>query len=390
MTSWRALGALPREIWWLAAVTLANRAGTMALPFLILYLTNRMGLAPERAGLLLAVYGVGSIVSAPVAGRLSDRLGPKRMMVGSLALSAAILFCYPLVESFGALAALTLAWSLAADAFPPVSLALTSELAPTDQRKMAFALNRLAANLGLSIGPAVGGLLATVSFAWLFVVDGATSLAAAALLALAPIPSRRLETEAPDRRLSSHALADSRLTLLLIGVFAVAVVYYQTMSTLPLHFSRNLGFTEATIGLLFAFSTLLIVLFEVPVNVRTAHWPHRRTFLLGGLLVGAGFGGTGFVTSPLGVAVTFAVWTAGELALFPAFSAFVADISPEAKRGEYMGLYLLAFNAAFAVGPWLGTQILAGAGPTALWTACLAGGLLATAVLLLASRDSRG
>lgn len=381
---------LPREAWWLAGITLANRAGTMALPFLILYLTQRAGLAPERAGLLLAVYGSGSLVSAPVSGWLSDRVGPKRMMELSLLFAGLLLLLYPFADGFAALVALTLCWSIAADALPPASLALMSALVPAEQRKAAFALNRLAVNLGMSIGPAAGGLLATISYSWLFVVDGATSLVAAALLALAPIPEIRATHAEGGPQLESRALSDRRLRLVLFGVFAIAIVYYQTFSTLPLHFASNLAFSEATIGLLFALSTLLVVLLEVPINVRTSHWSHMRTFLLGGALIAVGFAATGLATTAAHVAGTIVVWTIGEIVLFPAFSSYIADIAPDAKRGQYMGLYLFAFNAALAVGPWLGTQVFAKLGPAALWLACLGAGLFATAALWRAARAAQG
>ena len=80
MNIWRSLRGLPRDLWILSAASLINRAGTMVLPFLVLYLTKEHGWSAPRAGLALAVYGAGSIIVAPVAGRLSDRIGPIPIM----------------------------------------------------------------------------------------------------------------------------------------------------------------------------------------------------------------------------------------------------------------------------------------------------------------------
>ena len=74
MNPWRGLGALPKEVWYLCLAILVNRAGTMVLPFLTLYLTVDRQWSAGTAGLALTIYGIASIIVAPLAGRLSDRL----------------------------------------------------------------------------------------------------------------------------------------------------------------------------------------------------------------------------------------------------------------------------------------------------------------------------
>ena len=81
---WRGLGALPPKIWIHFTATLINRMGTMAIPFLVLYLTKDVGFNAEHAGLMLGLYGLGSLCSSPFLGKLSDRVGPVRVMKVSL------------------------------------------------------------------------------------------------------------------------------------------------------------------------------------------------------------------------------------------------------------------------------------------------------------------
>ena len=151
----------------------------MALPFLVLYLTRYLGTPATLAGLALSVYGVGGILSAPYAGRLCDRVGPFTVMRASLTLTGILLLLLPLAHNVYVVMALTFVWAVVADATRPATMSALTNATSPDQRKAAIAVNRLAVNLGMSIGPAVGGFLATVSFPLLFVVDGATSLAAA-------------------------------------------------------------------------------------------------------------------------------------------------------------------------------------------------------------------
>src|SRR5579871_1219411 len=84
LNPWRDLAGLPRESWILALTSLVNRAGTMALPFLALYLTKTLHFTAARAGLVLGIYGLVALIWAPLSGRLSDRIGALKLMRGSL------------------------------------------------------------------------------------------------------------------------------------------------------------------------------------------------------------------------------------------------------------------------------------------------------------------
>jgi MFS family permease len=76
------------------------------------------------------------------------------------------------------------------------------------------------------------------------------------------------------------------------------------------------------------------------------------------------------------------VWTFGEMFLFPSLAAYVTDVAPKSRRGEYMGLTQMAMSLAFAVGPWAGTAVLERFGGKTLWLASFAFGLLGTAMML--------
>ena len=222
--AWRDLRHLPRGVWVLFATTLVNRAGTMVLPFLVLYLTRELGFTDAQAGRVLGIYGAAALFAASLSGRLSDVLGPMKVIRNSLLASGAILLVYPLARTQWAVIAMTLALSLAAESFRPASLAVVADLVKPAQRKPAFALTRLAINLGMSIGPAIGGFLATVAFRWLFLVDGVTSIAAGAFLVLALRrgPAHHGETDASAAAPSKRAWQDGRLLFFLAASFPVS------------------------------------------------------------------------------------------------------------------------------------------------------------------------
>ncbi|MGH9969104.1 MAG: MDR family MFS transporter [Pyrinomonadaceae bacterium] len=379
MNPWRGLGGLPREVWFLCLAILVNRAGTMVLPFLTLYLTLNQKLSAGTAGLALTVYGIASIIVAPLAGRLSDRVGGLRIIKLSLVLTGIILFIFPFVQSLTGILAITGLWAVTNEAFRPPSMSIIGDLAGPAQRKAAFALNRLAINLGMSIGPVVGGFLAVHSFKLLFYVDGATALVAGTLLALLPWRTTRqakqtLESsdlravpEAAPALPYSSVLKDRRFLYFLAAMIPVEILFFQPLAAMPLFLVRDLHMTEAGYGALLAINSVIIILVEVPLNSAMANWSHRNALALGALLVGTGFGALVLVNGVVGAAITVVIWTFGEMILLPASAAYVADIAPAAQSGAYMGLYTMGFSVALAVGPWLGTQVLEHFGSSALW-----------------------
>jgi MFS family permease len=373
----------------------------MALPFLVLYLSRSLNFSPSRAGIALAVYGGVALVVGPVAGLLSDRWGPLRLMEGSLLSSGLVLLLFPLAHSWPAVLIMTILFAITGESFRPANLSLISDLGPLELRKPAFALSRWAVNLGMSVGPALGGLLAQKSFSLLFIVDGVTTLSAAAILIFSPFHSSvknfimakkedrsKVEFEEKKRWPLATLFIDSDLRFLLLAILPVSIVFFQHESSMPLHLVRNLNFSESSYGLLFTINTLLIIVLEIPLNSATSHWSLKRTLSLGALLFGIGFGALTVAQTYFQVAITVVIWTFGEMILFPGMSTYISEIAPDGKSGEYMGLYLMSFSLAFMVAPWIGTLVLERLGATSLWSGALMLGLL-SAIALKFIRDKR-
>src|SRR5262245_32708525 len=342
----------------------------MVLSFLVLYLTREQGFTKEQAGFVIFLYGAGAIVCAPLAGRLSDKWGSVPVMRASLFLSGLTLLAYSFARGWPAIIVMTILLAMLTEAFRPAAMSFFAENVEPARRKSAFAVYRLAINLGMAIGPAIGGILATIAFRYLFFVDGATSIAAGLVLASATLPNVRTQprpTGAPSTtkrlRLSTAAHADPRFLFFLAGVLPVCVIFFQHIAAMPLYIVDSLGFTPRTFGLLFSLNCLIIVVLEIPLNAATAHWSHRRTLALGALLSGAGFGAMAFATNVGTLAGTVVIWTFGEMLFFPSSAAYATDIAPEARRGEYSGLYTMVFSIAFGVGPGAGTGLLERSGP---------------------------
>ena len=385
MNLWKSLRGLPKAVWVLSGALLVNRAGSMILPFLVLYATRERGFSPEQAGLVVTSFGLGTMLASPLAGRLADRFSPLAIMQTSLVAGGVAAIALPAAQSFATLAVGIFVWAVLSESYRAPGLAIIGEITPAEQRKPAFALVRLAVNLGLSIGPVVGGLLAERSFPALFVVDGTTSvLAGVVLIALAKrmeLPARIARAVAAGAPPVRAALRDPRYVYFLVAMIPVLAVFFQSFGGMALYVVRDMGVSTSVYGLLLAINTVLIVLLDLPINAATVAWPHRRALLIGSALVGIGFGGLAFARNVPAVAATVVVWTFGEIFLFSPLNALATELAPPARRGEYMGLFQMAFSASFLAGPALGVFVLERFGPGALWGGCLVVALFSGALL---------
>jgi predicted MFS family arabinose efflux permease len=378
-----AFSGLPRDVWWLSLVTFVNRSGTMVLPFLALFLTSRRGFGAADVGVALAVYGLGAMLGVAFGGWLSDHVDPRDVMIVSLVSTGAGFLAFPLIPSRAGVFVLLFFLGGLGEAFRPANMAALMRGLPAESRTRAVALLRLAINLGMSFGPAAGGILASIDYGWLFRVDAATCWAAAIFVLLLRRrgglrPHAATGTGSSDR----SPLGDRPFLALLALEIVVAMVFFQINATYPLTLRDGFGFDERAIGLTLAVNTVLIVFTEMVLVHRLSRTPPLRVATLGAVLLCLGFGLLAW-KAPLGhpavwVIASLVVWTAGEMLHLPFVAGVIAGRAGR-RVGAYMGLYNVAFSLAFVAGPFLGTWSYDHLGRRSPWIACLALGPLLAA-----------
>jgi predicted MFS family arabinose efflux permease len=365
-----AFSGLSRTVWLLSIASLVNRSGTMVMPFLVLYLTAKRGFTTTEAGQALAIYGLGAMVASYAAGWLCDRFSPLLVMKVSLGLTGVSFLMLGHLRSRLAIAAMILVLSLVGEAFRPANLAALAAATGPEERTRSFALLRLAVNMGMTLGPSIGGFLALYDYGWLFVADGATCLAATGLLWLIPAGAAGRAEPSAQAGSGSSPWRDVPFLMMMGMMFLLAVVVFQVNSTYPLTLHDLYRMSEARIGLILAINTLIIVVFEMVLVHRLAARDPMEVVGFGCFLFCAGLALLPLGTSFGFAAFTVAVWTVGEMLAFPIASSVVADLGKGESLGRYMGVFHLTFAAAFVAAPLAGTWIYQRLGAGALWYGC--------------------
>ena len=391
MNPYKGLKGLPHHMWVLFFSSLIYRSGTMVIPFLALYLTKKIGVSPAEAGTALLLYGLAAFLAAPITGKLSDKLGSLKVMKFALFGSGIIFFLYSFIIDYYWILVASFILAAVNESFRPANLAMISELVAPQQRRMAFALNRLAINAGMSIGPVIGGFLTLIDYHYLFYANAVASIAAGVYLSSTQwtsIAKEKLDDVSIETpKLKIAILSDKRFLFFLFAVIPANLVFFQHLGALPLYIVDDLGYTAAAFGLFGAINTVLIIFLEVPLNDFMSNMPYKKSLLIGALLAGIGFGGFAIATTAIPLVVAIIIFTFGEMIFFPGTAAYTSEIAPFNRRGEYMGYYQMTFSFAFSAGPWLGTVVYQHYGSVILWSGALVLGVITAALMLFVKND---
>lgn len=382
---------MPKQAWLLSLVVLVNRSGSMVLFFLTLYLTQKLQFTIADAGKLISIYGLGTLIGTYYGGLLSDKWGTCKVQIYSLIGAGISYFVMLTVHTFTGLAVVLFIAAAITDAFRPANISAVAQVCPPDLRVRGFALNRLAMNLGVTIGPVFGGFLATRDYRLLFWVDGFTSLAAGIMLWILfhrnPIKSK--VSDEPSNAPAPSPWRDTHFLMLMICMFIIGVAFYQIFNTWSLYLKSSIGLPENRIGTLLALNAVMIVFLEMPLIHKVQRWKPLPVIAVGTLFNMLGFGILPLGSSYLYIAFTVAVFTIGEMLVFPLTGGYIANLAQEASLGKYMGIYTFTFSLSFVIGPVLGAWIYEHWGPVTLWSGIGGIGLFLFAGILLLDRTRK-
>lgn len=376
---------LPGPVYILCLGTFINKAGTLLLPFLTLYVQQSLGLDEQVATTAMGAFGLGSMAASLVGGHLADRLGRRAVMLLGLAGGAAILLAFSAFTTPLAIYGAVFAFALLAEMYRPASSAMIADLTSGQQQTHAFGLVYLAINLGFCVGPMVGGFLAATSFRLLIWSDALTSLIYAAIIFVfirETLPERARRDGEPtvspvDLRSAARTISRDRVFLrFALATLLCAAVYMQLMATFPLYL-RRLDIGPTAYGMLIAINAAMVVSLQLPVTTLVARFPRGVVMAVGTLCIAAGFGLMGLASAVWQFALCIATITAGELVAFPLSQAIVGDLSPAALRGRYMGVFGLSFSLSIMAGAPLGGLALVHLGGGWTWALCFGVGALA-------------
>ncbi|MGW6407774.1 MFS transporter [Streptomyces vinaceus] len=366
----------------------------MLLPLGLLYFTDVQGLPLAQVG---AAMTAGQALALPVtflAGRLMDRVGPRRVVVWANILSAAGFALFLLAREPWHVAGVHVLVQAGINMYFTAQRTLITHVTQGDERRSWFAFTGSLRNIGLAAGSAAAAGALTVfgngSLRWLIAVDAATYLLAAACFAAltttAPQPDG-----APPSALVTRA-DHTRRYLLLVAVNLPYVLAQAALAVLvAVYTTRALGLPASAASLLFVVNTVIVSACSTAVTAHLAPRMPRRAVAVGYLIMAVGMAAFALPALPGALAATawaalvvaIALFSVAEILLGPALSELSVSLTPQAAGGFTQGLYQFSWAVGMVAAPALFTALLE-AGPLLPWgveaAACLLGVLAAPAL----------
>lgn len=374
------------QVWWLSLITFINRAGTMVIPFLSLYLTEHLKFTLTNVGWIMTAFGLGSVVGAWLGGKLANKFGFYQVMFWSLFISGIMFIGLQYVTTLMGFCIAIFLLLLVADTFRPALFVAVAAYAKPENRTRAVTLIRLAINLGFSLGPAMGGfIIYSISYAGLFWVDGITCIVAS-LLFLYALNERKANNKIKKEDVGEKGspYKDKAYLVFLAALLLIGFTFLQYFSTIPLYYHDIHFLSEKKIGWLMSLNGILIFLVEMPLvsYFENSKFSKFRILIISTLLFALSF----FIlnlSSWIGIlSIGMLFMTVAEMLNFPFLNSFAMGRAAKYNnQGDYMALFTMSFSVAHIFGHNSGMQLINKMGYSNTWYVMTC--LLLVAVLFL-------
>lgn len=353
---------LNRDVWVFAFMMLINRIGTLILPFLTLYTTQKLGWTKIEAGTATMWFGIGSLVGALLGGYLTDKIGYYKTMVLSLFSASVFFYILQYCTEFYVLCGFLLVSSMLADFIRPALMTGLTYFTNKATQTRAVSLVRMAFNLGIAIGPAVAGIMiASYGYSLIFIIDSLTCLGAGIFLLIFvknKQEEKKEELEENDNGISPYR--DFPFLIFMLFNLLMLISFFQILFTVPLFMIEILGYTEREVGYFYAVNGGVIFLSEMPlVHYVETKFNDFKTMIVGALMMGLAIFIFAFPLPSLFMMAFYMFFVSyGEIVNFPFIASISMSRASKGKIGKYMSVNTVMFSLSLIIAPIFGTYVL--------------------------------
>ena len=384
----------PQQFWLMFCGMFISTVGaSMIWPFLMLYVSEKLQAPLTTVGGLVALNAAVGVISLFfIGGPITDKVGRKGVMVFSLIANG---LAYVAMSQASSLPAFAILMSVTGAVNPLYRVggdAMMADLIPPEKRADAYALLRLSNNVGVAIGPAVGGVLATASYSIAFYCAAAGMITYGLLLAL--FARETLPAEAAHARADAFGgygkVVRDRRFMPFVGAMTLTQMCAALMWILmAVYAKKNYQVPENLYGLIPTTNALMVVLFQVAITQITKRHPPLKALTVGAVFYAVGVGSVALARGFWGFWMSMVIMTVGELILMPTSSTYAANLAPADMRGRYMSIYGLSWSAALGIAPVMGGFMSDTLGPVTTWYGGFVAGALSTAWFAALHRHPR-
>lgn len=368
-----SFSGLSKETWLLSIVMMFNRCGSMAVPFMGLYVTQSLHRSEMDAGLIITLFGVGSILGSATGGKLTDIIGFRPVQILSSIIGGLLFILFSTISHFSTLCVLAVVISFFSEAFRPANFTAVAHYAEKGTITRSYSLNRLAVNIGWSAGISMAGIIASINYKLLFIVEGSVSIIVGVSILLLLPKVQDFIKKAKESRSTMVILKpwqDAFYVKFILLTTLFITCAFLMFRVVPVFFKEEWHINEFAIGIIIGLNGAIIALFEM-IMINKIEKKRSPIFFI---IIGSIFFAVSYLvlSAPiifhvLSAVLTIVTFTVGEMFVLPFINTVVISRSNEHNRGLYAAGYTLSWSCAQVVGPLAGFYIAKHLGYNWLW-----------------------
>lgn len=350
---------MPRSLWLLVIGMLINVTGASFLwPLNTIYIHNHLGKSLSMAGIVLMLNAGASVVGNLLGGVLFDKIGGYKSILLGILITLSALITLVFFHGWPLYIFLLVVIGLGSGIVFPAMYAMGGTVWPEGGRK-AFNALYVAQNAGVAIGSALGGLVASYSFSYIFIAN-AFMYVLFFLIAVFSYRKMSAETAKQVSVLDEMSPVQNRakfqaLLTLCIGYLLCWVAYSQWPSTISAY-TQELHISLKQYSFLWTINGLLIVLGQPIINafIKIVAKTLKMQIMVGITIFIASFAIISAAQQFSHFVVAMIVLTIGEMFVWPAIPTIASMLAPKGKEGFYQGVVNSTATGGRMIGPLIG------------------------------------
>uniref|UniRef100_A0A7C4TBJ7 MFS transporter n=1 Tax=candidate division WOR-3 bacterium TaxID=2052148 RepID=A0A7C4TBJ7_UNCW3 len=365
----------PKELWGLFATSVISSIGfSITMPYMSLFLNNILHIPMTLVGILLMSAQVIGATVGLYGGEISDRLGRRFIMARSL---LGRFFLFVIVgavisrwQNIYLIFFFLITNSVLFSFYIPASQAYVADLISEEHRLSAYGLLRMGGNLGWALGPAIGGLLSMIDYAYLFFVTAFCMIIATLILikfCRESLSLRISDSAMPGEKYFKlninfkailSVVSDRQFLSFTLISFSIFIVWGQLVSPLSIYAVNRIGITKGQLGVLFSINGFMVALFQYFMTNLVPDKKELEALAIGSFVYAIGYLSINFADCFSSLIISMIIITIAEMVVTPSSQSYASKIARPENRGRYLAFYNLAQTFGWAFGPLLGGILL--------------------------------
>ncbi len=344
---------LDRNLWLLFALNMAvGFANQLIGPLFPLYLES-MHASELEIGLVVSIASIAATALMLPSGLLIDRLGKKKMLLGSVVLSTIPLFLMAFVRDWLTVTPLYMIFNMAFSLFIPSRMAMIADNATPQNRATLFGIMNMAWPISGIIAPTFSGYLVE-KYGWAIPFHIAGGIMAISLLPTLSLREGKDIKVVIDEKIKSSLWDPKYLRfMLLFFAFHLAMTTGQgcVNMILPLFLKNQMNIPTSLIGLFFTGSSILTLVTQIPSGWLADRYGRKKLILACIAPIPFLYGVWPFIGNWIVLlllnSAAFGLWSM----TWPATLALLSDFVPAELRGSAFGVRMTGVRLGFTIGP---------------------------------------